>query len=48
MSLFKTVFKKELRDSLRDRRAIMISLLPALFAPILMATMFHFMVKCTV
>jgi sodium transport system permease protein len=48
MSLFKTVFKKELRDSLRDRRAIMISLLPALFAPILMATMFHFMVQTRV
>lgn len=48
MSLFKAVFKKELRDSLRDRRAIMISLLPALFAPILMATMFHFMVQTRV
>ena len=48
MSLFKAVFKKELRDSLRDRRAIMISLLPALFAPILMAAMFHFMVQTRV
>ena len=48
MSLFKTIYKKELRDSLRDRRAIMISLLPALFAPILMAAMFHFMVQTRV
>lgn len=48
MSLFKAVFKKELRDSLRDRRAIMISLLPALFAPILMAAMFHFMIQTRV
>ena len=48
MSLFTAVFKKELRDSIRDRRAIMISLLPALIAPILMATMFHFMVQTRV
>ena len=48
MSLFKAVYKKELRDSFRDRRAIMISLLPAIIAPVLMATMFHFMVQTRV
>ena len=48
MSLFSTVFKKELKDSLRDRRAIMVAILPALIAPVLMASMFHFMIKTQV
>jgi sodium transport system permease protein len=48
MSLFSTVFKKELKDSLRDRRAVMVAILPALIAPVLMASMFHFMIKTQV
>jgi len=48
MSTFTTVFKKELKDSLRDRRAIMVAILPALIAPVLMAFMFHTMVKTRV
>ena len=48
MSLFSTVFKKELRDSIRDRRAIMVAILPALIAPVLMAAMFHFMIQTRV
>ena len=48
MSLFSTIYKKELLDSLRDRRAIMVAILPALFAPVLMASLFHFMIKTQV
>lgn len=36
MSGLVTVFKKELKDSLRDRRALMVAMLPAIFGPLLM------------
>jgi len=48
MSLIRSVFKKEFKDSIRDRRAIMVAILPALLGPILMAFMFHMMVKTKV
>ncbi|MFT5452926.1 MAG: sodium transport system permease protein [Enterobacterales bacterium] len=48
MNLIKAVLKKEFRDSLRDRRAIMVAILPALLAPLLMAFMFHTIAKTKV
>jgi len=45
MNRMKAVFKKEFRDSMRDRRALMMSMLPALLAPILMTFMFHMLAK---
>ncbi|MCP4897548.1 MAG: ABC transporter permease [bacterium] len=36
MSRLKAVFKKELKDSMRDRRALMVAMLPAIFGPVLM------------
>jgi len=50
MSLFKAsrlkaVFKKEFKDSIRDRRALMMSMLPALLAPLLMTFMLHMVAK---
>ncbi len=48
MSLITAVLKKEFRDSLRDRRAIMVAILPALLAPIMMAFMFHSIAKTKV
>ncbi|NNJ72178.1 MAG: hypothetical protein HKP09_03245 [Enterobacterales bacterium] len=48
MSLFSTIYKKELLDSIRDRRAIMVAIFPALIAPVLMAGMFHFMINTQV
>ena len=44
----KAIFKKEIKDSTRDRRALMMSMLPALLMPILMAFMFHTMAKTKV
>ena len=37
----KTVFRKELKDSLRDRRALLTAMLPALIAPVFMVFMFN-------
>lgn len=37
----KIIFKKEIIDSLRDRRALMTAMLPAIFMPILMIFMFQ-------
>ncbi|MFT5520858.1 MAG: sodium transport system permease protein, partial [Enterobacterales bacterium] len=48
MNLIKAILKKEFRDSLRDRRAIMVAILPALLAPLLMAFMFHTIAKTKV
>jgi len=48
MNLIKAVLKKEFKDSIRDRRAIMVAILPALLAPVLMAFMFHSMAKTKV
>ncbi len=48
MSRVRAIFKKELKDSLRDRRALMMSMLPALLAPILMTFMFHMIAKTKV
>ncbi|PCJ47971.1 MAG: hypothetical protein COA74_09950 [Gammaproteobacteria bacterium] len=48
MNLIKVILKKEFLDSLRDRRAIMVAILPALLAPMLMAFMFHTMAKTNV
>ena len=45
MNRLKAVFKKEFKDSMRDRRALMMSMLPALLAPILMTFMFHMLAK---
>ncbi len=45
MNLVKTILKKELKDSFRDKRAIMVAILPALLAPVLMAFMFHMIAK---
>ena len=39
------VFKKELKDGLRDRRAIMVAILPAIFGPLMIGFMFHNMAK---
>ena len=39
MNGFLTVFKKELKDSLRDRRALLTAMMPALFGPLLMMTL---------
>ena len=36
MSRFKVVLKKELKDSLRDRRALLVAMLPAIFGPVMM------------
>lgn len=44
----KAIFKKEIKDSMRDRRALMMSMLPALLAPVLMAFMFHMIAKTKV
>jgi len=48
MNRIKAIFKKEIKDSMRDRRALMMSMLPALLAPILMAFMFHMIAKTKV
>lgn len=48
MNLIKAILKKELKDSFRDRRAIMVAILPALLAPVLMAFMFHMLAKTKV
>jgi len=48
MNLVKAILKKELKDSFRDRRAIMVAILPALLAPVLMAFMFHMIAKTKV
>ncbi len=37
------IFRKEFKDSLRDRRALLTALLPALLAPLLMITLFSTM-----
>jgi len=37
----RTVFRKELKDSLRDRRALLTAMLPALIAPVFMVFMFN-------
>ncbi len=39
------VFKKEIKDSLRDRRSLMTAMLPALLLPMLMIFMFHSIAK---
>lgn len=39
------IFRKELKDSLRDRRAVLTALLPALLAPVLMVFMFQTMAQ---
>ncbi len=48
MNLVRAILKKEFKDSFRDRRAIMVAILPALLAPVLMAFMFHMIAKTTV
>jgi len=48
MKLIKAVLKKEFKDSIRDRRALMVAILPALLAPVLMAFMFHMIAKTKV
>ena len=48
MRLIRAILKKELKDSFRDRRAIMVAILPALLAPVLMAFMFHMIAKTKV
>ena len=48
MNLIKAVLKKEFKDSSRDRRAVMVAILPALLAPVLMAFMFHMIAKTKV
>lgn len=48
MKLVRTVFKKEFKDSIRDRRALMVAILPALLLPVLMAFMFHMIAKTKV
>ena len=40
MSGLLVVFKKELKDSLRDRRALLTAMLPAIFGPVMMMTLF--------
>ena len=37
----RTILKKELKDSLRDRRALLTAMLPALIAPVFMVFMFN-------
>ena len=48
MNLIKAVLKKEFKDSIRDRRAVAVAILPAIIAPILMAFMFHMIAKTKV
>ena len=48
MNLIKAILKKEFKDSIRDRRASMVAILPALLAPVLMAFMFHMIAKSKV
>jgi sodium transport system permease protein len=45
MNRLLAVFKKEMKDSFRDRRAIMTAILPAIFGPILIGFMFHNLAK---
>lgn len=45
MNRIKAMFKKEIKDSMRDRRALMMAMLPALLAPVLMTFMFHMIAK---
>ena len=39
MRRLKVVLKKELKDSIRDRRALWVAMLPAVFGPMLMMLM---------
>jgi len=48
MNRIKAIFKKEIKDSMRDRRALMMSMVPALLGPVLMVFMFHMIAKTKV
>ena len=45
MTLWNVVFKKELKDSVRDRRSLMAGLLMPIMGPLLVAMMFTFIAK---
>lgn len=44
----KAIFTKEFKDSSRDRRALMMAMVPALLAPVLIVFMFHMIAKTRV
>ena len=48
MRLILVTLKKEFKDSIRDHRAIMVAILPALLLPVLMSFMFHMIAKTKV
>ena len=48
MKAILTVLTKEVRDTLRDRRAVISSLSGALFGPVLFAVMMNFAVERTI
>lgn len=45
MNRFLTVLRKEIKDSARDRRALMAAMLPAIFGPLLMVFLFSSVAK---
>ena len=41
MKRFKAIFKKEMKDSIRDRRAILVAMFPAILGPMLMVSVLN-------